>query len=134
MTAQQEQKIKALIVDDDKFLLDMYAIKFGQQGFDVMACLGAEEALEKMRGGFVPDVILSDILMPSMDGFAFLSHVSEERLAPDAKKIVLSNKGEKPDIDKAVSLGASGYIVKASVIPSEVVEKVRHILGVGTKA
>jgi CheY-like chemotaxis protein len=122
-----DQKIKVLIVDDDKFLLDMYAIKFGQNGFEVMACLDAEYALEKIRGGFIPKIVLSDLLMPSMDGFVFLERMRDEKLASGAKKIVLSNKGEKSDIDRAVSLGANGYIIKANVIPSEVVEKVREI-------
>jgi len=133
MEQNTTKQYKALIIDDDKFLLDMYAIKFGQSGFEVLACLGAEDALEKIRGGFLPDVILSDILMPSMDGFTFLERLRDERLAQGAKKIVLSNKGEKPDIDKAVSLGAHGYIIKANVLPSEVVEKTRRILSGGGK-
>ncbi|NTV44548.1 MAG: response regulator [Candidatus Yonathbacteria bacterium] len=122
------QQRKSLIIDDDKFLLDMYAIKFKQSGFDVVACLGAEDALEKVRAGLVPDIILTDILMPSMDGFTFLETLNKENLASKAKKVVLSNKGEKPDIDRAVSLGANGYIIKASVVPSEVVEKAQSIL------
>ncbi|NTV22447.1 MAG: response regulator [Candidatus Yonathbacteria bacterium] len=119
----------ALIVDDDKFLLDMYVLKFKQSGFEVTACLGAEDALERLRAGLQPDVILTDILMPSMDGFSFLERMKEEKLALHAKKIVLSNKGEKPDIDRAASSGAVGYVIKASVIPSEVVEKARTVLG-----
>lgn len=133
MEQDTTKQYKVLIIDDDKFLLDMYAIKFGQSGFEVLACLGAEEALEKIRAGFLPDVILSDILMPSMDGFTFLERLRDERLAQGAKKIVLSNKGERPDIDKAVSLGAHGYIIKANVLPSEVVEKARRILSGGGK-
>ena len=119
---------KVLIIDDDKFLLDMYTIKFKQDGFDVTACLEAERALDRIREGLIPDVILSDISMPSMDGFMFLEELNKNHLAEKSKKIVLSNKGEKPDIDKAVSLGACGYIIKASVIPSEVVEKVKAVL------
>jgi CheY-like chemotaxis protein len=117
-----------LIVDDDKFLLDMYALKFTQSDFRVSAFLSAREALDSMRDGYTPDAILTDILMPSMDGFTFLEHIKEEGLAKDAKIILLSNKGEKHDIDKGVSLGADGYIIKASVIPSEVVDKVRLIM------
>jgi DNA-binding response OmpR family regulator len=125
----KKEKIKILIVDDDKFLLDMYALKFGQSGFAVTAALSAAEALEKIRQNEChPEVILTDVLMPEMDGFTFLERLQSEKLVEGTKIIVLSNKGEKYDIDKGVSLGADGYIVKASMIPSEVVEKVRIIL------
>jgi len=123
-----ETKNKVLIVDDDKFLLDMYAIKFGQSDFDVTTSLGAMDAMTKLKDGFVPDVILTDILMPAMDGFEFLEEIKKNKLAPKAKVIILSNKGEKSDIDRGMSLGADGYIVKASAIPSEVVEKVNEII------
>ncbi len=120
--------LTALIIDDDTFLLDMYVLKFKQNDFQVVATTSAIDALDKLREGLKPDVILTDVLMPGMDGFTFLQHVTEEKLAQKAKLIVLSNKGEKHDIDKGVSLGADGYIIKASVIPSEVVDKVRSIL------
>lgn len=119
---------KVFIIDDDKFLLDMYALKFKQSGFSVVAESTANRALERMREGIEPDVILTDVLMPGMDGFTFLEHIQDEHLADQAKIIVLSNKGEKQDIDQGVSLGADGYIIKASMIPSEVVDKVRSIL------
>jgi CheY-like chemotaxis protein len=88
----------------------------------------ADRALERLRDGLKPDVILTDVLMPGMDGFTFLKHIQDETLAKNSKIIVLSNKGEKHDIDQGVSLGADGYIIKASMIPSEVVDKVRSIM------
>ena len=124
----EEKKYKILIVDDDKFLLDMYPVKFTQLGFDVNTSLGSMDALTKLREGFKPDIILTDLLMPAMDGFELLEKIKEENLAQDAKIIILSNKGERADIDKGIALGADGYIIKASVIPSEVVEKVMEVL------
>lgn len=121
-------KKKILIVDDDKFLLDMYAIKFNQGEFDVMALLSASEALAKLREGMAPDAIITDLIMPGMDGFEFLETIKKENLAGEAKKIILSNKGERSDIDRGLSLGVHGYIIKASAIPSEVVAKVKEIL------
>ena len=64
-----ESKKKILIVDDDSFLLDMYALKFNQSNFAVTTALGPELAIEKLRGGAHPDIILLDIVMPVMDGF-----------------------------------------------------------------
>jgi len=123
-----EKKRTILIVDDDKFLLDMYALKFTQMGWDVQTAFGSIDGLAKLRDGFRPDVLLTDILMPAMDGFELLEHLAAEKLVEGAKIILLSNKGEKQDIDRGIALGADGYIVKASAIPSEVVEQVEKIV------
>ena len=121
-------KPKVFIVDDDKFLLDMYALKFSEVGFSVCAAGGGAEALDKLNDGFVPDVILLDIVMPGMDGFELLKNIKEKKLAPSAKIIILSNIGQENDIERGKKLGANGYIVKASVTPTEVVEKVKEVL------
>jgi CheY-like chemotaxis protein len=121
-------KKKILIVDDDVFLLDMYALKFSQSVFEVTTALGPEVALEKLKSGYVPDVMILDIIMPVMDGFEFLEKVNEEKLMPNSIKILLSNRGQQSDITRGESLGAAGYIVKASNTPSEVVEKVTEII------
>lgn len=123
-----ESKKKIFIIDDDSFLLDMYALKFNQSNFSVTTALGPEPALEKLHQGFVPDVILLDIVMPVMDGFELMEKMKEEKLAPDSVVIILSNRGQPSDIARGESLGASGYIVKASATPSEVIEKVNSIM------
>mgnify|MGYP007071632088 CR=1 FL=1 len=122
------QPKKILIVDDDSFLLDMYALKFSQSGFEVTAALGAMPALEKLRGGFVPDIMLTDIVMPVVDGFELLGKMKDEKLAAPAIKIILSNRGQESDIQRGQELGASGYIVKASTTPAEVVAQVGDIV------
>ena len=62
-----ENKKKILIIDDDNFLLDMYVVKFKEAGFDVNASLDNKDALNKLREGFSPDIILLDIIMPGID-------------------------------------------------------------------
>jgi CheY-like chemotaxis protein len=119
---------KILIVDDDSFLLDMYALKFSKSNFDVATALGPESALEKLRGGLSPDITLIDIMMPVMNGFEFLTKVKEEKMCPDSINIFLSNRGLPSDITQAESLGASGYIIKGSTTPSEVITKVVEII------
>lgn len=119
---------KVFIIDDDAFLLEMYALKFTQKGYDVSSAPGTMEALEKLQEGLKPDVMLVDIVMPTMDGFEFLAKIKEEGLAQGAIIIVLSNLGQPEDIEKGLSLGASGYIIKASATPSEVVQKVEEAL------
>ena len=122
-----EKHKKILIIDDDSFLLDMYALTFTQSGFTVDSALGSVSALEKLHAGLSPDIILLDIVMPVMDGFELLQKMKEENLAANAMKIVLSNRGAESDIAQGQALGAVGYIVKANSTPSEVITKVGEI-------
>ena len=122
---------KIFIVDDDKFLLDMYTFKFKEKGFDVVQAFGSVDALDKLKGGIVPDVVILDVVMPAMDGFELLALIRERGLATTAKVIILSNLGQPSDIEKGRSLGANGYVIKASATPSEVVEKVIKVLNGG---
>ena len=128
MADENKNAPSVLVIDDDSFLLDMYALKFSQKNFQVTACGGTLEALEKLRTGLHPDIIVVDLVMPAMDGFEFLEVLKNEELAKDVLIIILSNLGQQEDIDRGLSLGASGYIIKASATPSEVVEKVLEVL------
>ncbi|KKW34871.1 MAG: DNA-binding response regulator, LuxR family [Candidatus Giovannonibacteria bacterium GW2011_GWA2_53_7] len=128
MSSAPVSPLKIIIIDDDGFLLEMYALKFTQKNFDVLALPGTLEALEKLRGGYVPDVLVVDLVLPAMDGFEFLEVVKNESLAPGAVKVVLSNLGQEEDVDRATKLGADGYIIKASATPSEVVSKVEGMI------
>lgn len=121
-------KKKILLVDDDKFLIDMYSLKFTQADFEVNAALGAEDALKKLRGGFTPDAILLDVVMPGMSGIELLRTIRSEKLDRGAVVVILSNQGQQSDIEEAKSVGIDGYIVKASTIPSEVLEQVSEIM------
>lgn len=124
----EQKKKKILIVDDDKFLLDMYTLKFTESGFDAVAAFGSVEALDKLKEGINPDAMLLDVVMPVMDGFELLAQIKKEDIAPHTKVVILSNLGQQSDIDKGQELGAAGYIVKASATPSEVVSQVQTIL------
>ncbi len=120
---EKKKNYRVLLVDDDAFLLDMYAMKFKQKGNTVDIAKSGDEALRKLREGLLPDVMLFDIIMPGIDGFALLESIRKERLAPSAVKIALSNQWQESDIKRAKDLGADGYIVKASAIPSEVLSR-----------
>ena len=122
------EKRKILIVDDDTFLLDMYALKFSQNGFEVHTAPGGEQALEKLRAGLAPEILLMDIIMPGMDGFEMLKKINEEKISEKSVKVILSNKGQQSDVEEGIALGASGYIVKANSTPAEVITQVIKIL------
>lgn len=123
-----------LIIDDDRFLLDMYSLKFKQQGFLVESSASGQEALAKLKGGLSPHVILLDIVMPGLDGIEFIDTLKKENLAAHAVIIVLSNQGETSDIERAKEHGAHEYIVKANSVPSEVLEKVSSVISKHTGA
>ena len=90
--------------------------------------MGGTQSVEKLKAGLAPDIILMDLIMPEMDGFEMLEKINADKLSPDSVKIVLSNKSQQADIERATALGAAGYIVKASSTPVEVVEQVIGIL------
>jgi CheY-like chemotaxis protein len=116
------------LVDDDRFLLDMYAVKFKNAGHDITVFQSGEEALAVLREKPAPDAILLDVIMPGLSGFETLEAIRKEKLAPQAKAIMLTNQGQDTDIDKAKELGAAGYIIKASAIPSEVLSETISII------
>lgn len=116
------------LVDDDRFLLDMYAVKFKAAGHEVTAFQSGTAALEELRKGPAPDALLLDIVMPELDGFGVLEAIRKENLVPTTKIIVLSNQGQESDIERATKLGVAGYIIKASAIPSEVFSETIRII------
>lgn len=122
------KKYSVLLVDDDSFLVDMYSMKFSQAGHEVQSAQSVEEALTKLEEGYTPDAVVFDLVMPRMDGFDLLSNIKEKKLVPKSVLIVLSNQGEKEDLERAKELGAAGHIVKANAIPSEVLTMVEHII------
>ncbi|MEK7646097.1 MAG: response regulator [Patescibacteria group bacterium] len=120
-------RTKVMFVDDDKFLLDMYTLKFNKAGYDVKTADSTEAALRLLSSGYMPDILLADIVMPDMDGLQFIERVRKERLAPNATIIMLTNQGSSEDIARAKKLEVNGYIVKATTIPSEVLKEVEKI-------
>lgn len=110
------------IADDDRFLLDLYSVKFKNAGHEVNVFDSGEELLGALRktDAAAPDAVLLDLVMPGIGGFGALEAIRKENLAKGAKIIILSNQGKDVDIEKAKQLSADGYIIKASAIPSEV--------------
>ncbi len=122
-----DKKTKVLVIEDERMLTEMYATKFLMEGFEVDKAFDGAEGLQKARTAKA-DIILLDIIMPKLDGFAVLK---ELRADADFKKtpiILLTNLGQEDDIEKGKKLGATDYFVKANHTPTDVVQKVRDIL------
>ncbi|MBI2053426.1 MAG: response regulator [Candidatus Sungbacteria bacterium] len=126
MNADQTHKPKILMIDDDPFIADMYVLKFRDEQFEIETARNGKDGLKKITE-FNPDVILLDIVMPDMDGFQVLEELKKKSIP--RKIILLTNLGQKEDVERGLALGASDYIVKAHFTPSEVVERVRKLLG-----
>lgn len=119
------EKAKILIIDDDPFIMDMYVMKFRNEGYTIEVAKDGKEGLKKIEE-FNPDVVLLDIVIPQMDGFSVLKEVKKSN--NKVKIILLTNLGQKGDVERGMQLGAKDYIIKAHFTPSEVVQKVKEIL------
>ena len=102
-------------------------MKFANNGYDVDTTVGSLAALEKLRAGATPNIVLLDIVMPYMDGLELLKTIRDEKLAPGAIVVMLTNQSQSSDIERAKDLNVDGYIVKAATIPSEVLHEVEKI-------
>lgn len=118
--------MKLLLIDDDIFLRDMYELKFTSAGYEVQSVKNAEEALSAISSESY-DVIITDMVIPGMSGLDLLRNLKEEDNTKDCVKIVLSNQSEDSDKEAAKEAGANGYLVKADLTPSEVLEQVETI-------
>ncbi len=118
---------KILIVDDDPFILDMYTLKLKEAGFTVENANNGQEGLAKIKK-LKPDLLLLDLVMPEMDGFETLERLNKDAPFKPHKIVILTNLGQKEEVERGLKLGANDYIIKAHFTPSEVVEKVKKLL------
>ncbi|MBI5229999.1 MAG: response regulator [Candidatus Magasanikbacteria bacterium] len=125
MSTKQAQKI--LLVEDDSFLSNIYQTKFTKEGYQVAVAGDGEEALKAVKTK-KPDIILLDVLLPKLDGFAVLEKLKKDPETKDIPVILLTNLGQRDDVDRGLQLGAADYLIKAHFKPSETVEKVKKVL------
>lgn len=125
---------RVCLVDDDRFLLDLYAVKFRDAGHEVSVFGSGDDLLSALRksGSASPDVILLDLIMPGISGFEALETIRKENLAKNTKIIILSNQGQDSDTERAKQLSVDGYIIKASAIPSEVLAETLRVIETGS--
>lgn len=118
---------KVLLVEDEKMLAEMYSTKFAMEGFDVTKAFDGVEGLAAAKKA-TPDIILLDIIMPKLDGFAVLKELRADPKLAKTPVILLTNLGQDDDVAKGKKLGATDYFVKADHTPAEVVQKVKATL------
>lgn len=118
---------RVLIVEDDDFLLQMYATKLDLEGFKVSEATTGIQAL-KVAQREKPDLILLDLNLPELSGFEVLEQLKRDDATKNMKVIVLTNYSQKDNIDRCIELGADDYLIKAHFVPSEVIAKIKSIL------
>ncbi len=121
------EKIHVLLVEDDVFLSGIYQKKFEMEGYKVSLADNGEKALVEVKKK-KPDIVMLDILLPKLDGFAVLSKIKSDSETKDIPVILLTNLGQKDDVQKGLEMGAADYLIKAHFKPSEVVDKIKQVL------
>jgi two-component system alkaline phosphatase synthesis response regulator PhoP len=117
---------KILIVDDEPNIVMSLEYTFKKNNFEVFIARDGQEALDILQTK-LPDVIILDVMMPMVDGFATLEQIKKEDRLQHCKVIFLSAKNKEKDIEKGLSLGANLYVVKPFSI-KKLVEQVHDLL------
>ena len=121
-------KSKILIVEDEEILLAALQEELSQGGYDIAGASNGEEGLVQAKS-FKPDLILLDLVMPKMDGMEALKRLKEDGETKDVPVIILTNLSDYERISEALSLGAKDYLVKANYSLSDLLQKVKTVLG-----
>lgn len=118
---------KILIIEDDPFLSEMYVEKLNQAGFEPEVAADGKDGMTKLKS-LKPDLVLLDIVLPKMDGFEILKKLKADAGFKNVPVILLTNLGQKDEVEKGLALGADEYIIKAHFTPTAVVAKVKELL------
>ena len=122
-----KRKIKILVVEDEHFLLNFYESKLEQSGFKPIRAAGGADGI-RLAKSKLPNLILLDILMPDVDGYEVLRQVKAYKKTRDIPVLIFSNLSQRAEVKKGLALGAVEFVVKADVVPDEIIEKINKYL------
>ncbi len=122
---------QVLLIEDDRFQRTAVEAALRQHGFGVRIAVDGEEALRLLAEPEHPDLVLLDLIMPKVSGFEVLRRLKQDPATSHIPVIVLSNLGQKGDVEQATQAGAAAYLVKAKVTLRELLDRVRAVLGQG---
>ena len=117
-----------LIIEDDKFVRDLYQHEFEKNGYDVVVAEDGELALTAVKEAKF-DGILLDIMIPKIDGLEVLKKIKADSNTKNIPVVILSNLGQDEIIRQSLQLGAKAYIVKSLYTPDQVVKEIRSLIG-----
>jgi len=119
---------KILLVEDDDTLANVYKTRLHAEGFDLKRVPNGEEALA-VAIQYKPDLILLDIMMPKVSGFDVLDILRNTPDTTNTKIIMLTALSQDTDRKRAEAMGVDDYLVKSQVVIADVVERIKHHLG-----
>lgn len=122
-----ETKKTILIIEDDKFLRELICQKLKKEGFTISEAVDGEKGLQKVKTE-KPGLVLLDLILPGIDGFEVLTEAKKDPALAEIPIIILSNLGQKDDIERGLKLGAVDYLIKAHFTPGEIIKKIKKIL------
>lgn len=120
--------VAILLVEDDSFISGMYQTKLAALGYAVEVQETGQGAWDRLASDPLPDLVLLDVVLPGKDGFEILEGLRRQSRTKNLPVILLTNLGQKPDVERGVKLGADDYIIKAHYTPTEVVAKIDKVL------
>jgi DNA-binding response OmpR family regulator len=126
-------KKKILLVEDDKALAAVYVSRLQLEGFDIRHVVNGEEALSAALD-YKPDLVVLDAMMPKISGFDVLDILRNTPETSNIRIIMLTALSQAKDKETAERLGADDYLVKSQVVIGDVVERIKHHLGLSTEA
>ena len=126
-----DTKKKILLVEDDTALAAVYKSRLELEGFDIKEVNNGEEALTAAIS-YKPDLILLDAMMPKISGFDVLDILRNTPETTNIRVVMLTALSQPKDKERAESLGADDYLVKSQVVIGDVVERVKHHLGLSS--
>lgn len=118
---------KILVVEDDKFLRELIAQKLTREGYDVKEAVDGEEGVTKVKE-IMPDIILLDLILPGIDGFEVLEKIKEDSSTESIPVVILSNLGQRDDVERGLKLGAVDFLIKAHFTPGEIIAKIEKVI------
>lgn len=123
------QPKKILLVEDDAALAEVYKSRLELEGFELKHVANGEDALSAAVA-FRPDLVVLDVMMPKINGFDVLDILRNTPETASVRVIMLTALSQAKDKERADELGADDYLVKSQVVISDVVDRIKHHLGI----
>lgn len=118
---------KIVLVEDDPLLIDVYTTKFKESGLEVIVADEGSKALRAIEKE-KPSLVILDIVLPQTDGWDILQTIKADEKFKEVKVVVLSNLGQREEVEKGLAMGADRYLIKAHYTPSQVVEEIKKLI------
>ena len=118
---------KILIIEDDFYIRELLARELIKENYEVIQVVGGEEGLKKIKEENI-DLVLLDLILPGIQGYEVLSKIKEDVDTSAIPVIIISNLGQKEEVEKGLKLGAIDFLIKAHFAPDEIIDKIKAVL------